>query len=74
MMWTSLADRTPGQQVACCQGCAETHEPVAVPTKHDWCEAERKRHPRLGGPTYTLHESVTIADQVAKRRRTTFTA
>ena len=48
--WTFLVDRTPGQQVACCEPCAKTHEPSDVPSKHDWCEAARKRHPRFYAP------------------------
>lgn len=40
--WTVLPDRTPGQQVACCQSCAKTVEPHEVPTKREWCDKERR--------------------------------
>ena len=39
--WTTIAQRTPGQQVACCPECAASHVARQVPTKHAWCVAER---------------------------------
>jgi hypothetical protein len=39
--WTKLPDRTPGQQVACCQGCADSQAPADVPTKDQWCDREQ---------------------------------
>lgn len=72
MMWTTLPTRTPGQQVACCEGCSKTHEPGEVPSKHDWCESERKRHPTIANARYTFHEATSVAGQVTKRRRTVF--
>ncbi len=47
--WTELADRTPGQQVACCEPCAEKHEPSEVPTKAAWCADQRQKHPTFAG-------------------------
>ena len=38
--WTVLPDRTPGQQVALCAGCAATTEPADVPTKDAWLKRE----------------------------------
>ena len=38
--WTTIATRTPGQQVACCPPCAEAHEEAEVPTKREWCDKE----------------------------------
>lgn len=38
--WTALPDRTPGQQVALCAGCAATTEPADVPTKDAWFARE----------------------------------
>lgn len=40
-MWTDLPDRTPGQQVACCERCASERIPEEVPTKEQWFRAER---------------------------------
>lgn len=39
--WTSLRDRTPGQQVACCQACAKSRAASEVPSKTAWCDAEK---------------------------------
>lgn len=39
--WTKLPDRTPGQQVACCEVCAKKHRPEQVPTKAAWWVAAR---------------------------------
>lgn len=36
--WTNLPERSPGQQVACCEGCAGIFEPEVVPAKMEWCE------------------------------------
>jgi hypothetical protein len=41
--WTALPDRTPGQQVACCETCAGTHWPVQVPSKEAWFDLEAWR-------------------------------
>lgn len=38
--WTKLDDRTPGQQVACCQACAKVHVASEVPTKDAWWDRE----------------------------------
>jgi hypothetical protein len=46
--WTSLPDRPPGQQVACCPHCASRGEPEDVPPKPVWCRRERIAHV----PTY----------------------
>lgn len=40
--WTALAERKPGEQVACCQACAETRAPEEVPSKRYWCGLERE--------------------------------
>lgn len=40
-MWTALKERTPGEQVACCEACAETQAPEEVPSKRVWCGIER---------------------------------
>lgn len=45
-MWTTLEDREPGEQVACCESCAKSRTPDEVPSKRAWCDAERVRHPR----------------------------
>lgn len=34
--WTAIKGRMPGEQVACCQPCAATHDPKDVPTKAQW--------------------------------------
>lgn len=39
--WTTLSDRTPGQQVACCESCAKRAHTQDVPIKEDWCRRER---------------------------------
>jgi hypothetical protein len=44
--WTDIPDRTPGEQVALCVDCAYATFPSDIPTKSDWCAAERARHPR----------------------------
>lgn len=38
--WTALKERTPGQQVACCQQCAKTRAPEEAPSKRAWFQAE----------------------------------
>lgn len=50
--WTVLASRKPGEQVACCESCAKEHKPSEVPTKHAWCEKERKLNPTIAGRPY----------------------
>jgi len=42
-MWTALHDRSPGQQVACCEVCAKSHVPKDVPTKAEWFRQEDAR-------------------------------
>jgi hypothetical protein len=44
--WTVIAARKPGQQVACCQDCSKLYKVKDVPTKEDWCGAERARRQR----------------------------
>jgi len=34
--WTALPRRKPGQQVACCPGCADIFPANVVPTKDEW--------------------------------------
>ena len=34
--WTSIASRSPGEQVACCPGCAKTYRVKDVPSKRYW--------------------------------------
>ena len=34
--WTALPDREPGEQVAVCRTCSESHKPEDVPSKKDW--------------------------------------
>lgn len=48
--WTALPDRTPGQQVACCEKCAVTHAPILVPSKRAWIDLERARAWARRGP------------------------
>lgn len=36
--WTDLKDRTQGEQVACCPGCADIFEADVVPSKLEWFE------------------------------------
>lgn len=48
-MWTVLQDRTPGQQVACCEKCAQIHNPEEVPTKREWCDSVDAQPPRWVG-------------------------
>lgn len=43
--WTALADRKPGQQVACCQSCAAAHKPSEVPTKDAWWDYKPQDKP-----------------------------
>lgn len=38
--WTDLPDRTPGEQVACCPGCACDLKPNEVITKKAWFERD----------------------------------
>lgn len=47
--WTNLPDRTHGQQVACCPGCACSYKPKEVPTKDAWFEKEMALEPRRAG-------------------------
>jgi hypothetical protein len=46
--WTSLPNRKPGAQVACCPHCASRADPKEVPSKTAWCRRERIAH----RPTY----------------------
>lgn len=39
-MWTALKERTPGEQVACCDACAAARIPEEVPTKAQRFKAE----------------------------------
>ena len=39
--WTSIEDRAPGDQVACCDGCASRGFPSDVPSKRVWMRRER---------------------------------
>ena len=45
--WTSLDERTPGQQVACCQSCASSAMPEDVPTKSQWIHREHVANKRF---------------------------
>jgi len=45
--WTHLEDRTPGEQVACCETCAAVKLPAQVPTKKEWCAKEARLEARL---------------------------
>lgn len=38
--WTEMPDRKPGDQVACCEGCARQAFPADVPSKRVWCRRE----------------------------------
>lgn len=40
-MWTAMDERVPGEQVACCDACAETRTHEDVPSKREWCGIER---------------------------------
>ena len=40
--WTALKDRTPGEQVACCETCAAGKMPTQVPTKQEWFDKEAR--------------------------------
>ena len=46
IFWTDLPDRSPGQQVACCPGCACDVKPAEVPTKEQWFANEGARRYR----------------------------
>lgn len=49
MFWTALPDRTPGQQVACCQHCGSRSNPEDIPTKPVWLRREHiAGHPTIG--------------------------
>jgi len=49
--WTQLENRTPGQQVACCEACASRAHVQDVPTKAVWCRRERiAESPRVVDP------------------------
>lgn len=64
--WTALPDRTPGQQVACCEACAFTHRPVQVPSKVAWFDLETWRGWAAG-----VHDNwryVTKAEMKARHR------
>lgn len=39
--WSELHDRTPGEQVAICEPCAEITAPELLPTKSEWFAKER---------------------------------
>lgn len=39
-MWTAIASRKPGEQVACCNECATRYRLKDVPSKRYWCEKE----------------------------------
>lgn len=39
--WTKLDTRKPGEQVACCEGCANHASHEDVPAKAVWCRRER---------------------------------
>lgn len=41
-LWTAIPDRSPGQQVAICEECAATSDPMDVPSKSDWVARERR--------------------------------
>lgn len=43
--WTTLKDRKPGDQVACCEVCARRAKAEDVPSKRDWCRRERIASP-----------------------------
>lgn len=58
--WTDLSDRKPGEQVACCPGCACCREPSEVPTKAAWFEKERALNPRLAGTTQVFQGRPTL--------------
>lgn len=49
--WTKLPDRSEFEQVACCPRCAKNKKPAQVPTKADWFEIERQRHPPVRAKT-----------------------
>lgn len=41
-LWTVLPERTVGEQVAICEGCAAATEPNAIPSKAQWQKNEMK--------------------------------
>jgi hypothetical protein len=43
VLWTDLPERAPGEQVACCKGCAKSKVPADVPTKRAWFEGTQAR-------------------------------
>jgi hypothetical protein len=47
IFWTNLPDRKPGDQVACCPGCACDHKPSEVPTKAEWWQRESSQIKRF---------------------------
>lgn len=48
--WTEISSRKPGEQVACCQECAEKYRVKDVPSKVYWCEmVARLRKTREAG-------------------------
>jgi hypothetical protein len=63
LYWTSLPDRTLGEQVACCFICAAEGDPSKVPTKKAWCEVERARHLYLS----VREASVKVTSRIDKR-------
>ena len=42
--WTAIEERAPGDQVACCEGCASRGFPSDVPSKRVWMRRERISH------------------------------
>ena len=38
--WTAIEERAPGDQVACCEGCASRGFPTDVPSKRVWMRRE----------------------------------
>ena len=40
--WTNVSGRKPGEQVACCEDCAEEYRVKDVPSKEYWCAMVRR--------------------------------
>lgn len=51
--WTTLRTREPGEQVACCPGCARAFSQRDVPTKEVWCSDEKR--PRFTKEDFLYH-------------------
>jgi len=69
-IWTDLPNRTPGEQVACCDRCAKRAHPQDVPTKAVWCRRERIATPdRQGTRPPTPDEYATIQVEPTKKVR-----